>query len=170
MGNPVAECRRRSPSEVLGGSDKVDEYPFIRYLALSKDLDGPMPYTGTELEKNREMLASLSPDQVMEMYRIEREAIARYNGTIDELEAAIGVLHVGYHLGWKPLVLIHNKRTLRKYEEILGINMRDQFPEEGPSAERSMGYKVAKRIGSFWKAVSGELKDEELKQQRREVV
>lgn len=129
-----------------------------------------MPYTGAELEKNRARLAELTPDQVQELYRIEREAFASFKGTFDELEAAIGMLRLGYHLGWKPLALIHNKRTLRKYEEILGISIRELFPEEGPSADRSQGYKIAKRIGSFWKAVSGELKDDELKVQRRELL
>lgn len=127
-----------------------------------------MPYTGTDLDKNRSILAELTAEQVQEMYRIEREAFARFKGQFDELEAAIGMLHLGYHLGWRPLVLIHNKRTLRKYEEILGINVRELFPEEGPSADRSQGYKIAKKIGNFWKAVSGELKDEELKALRRE--
>jgi len=128
-----------------------------------------MPYTGPQLEKNRTMLAELTPDQLWQMYQIEREAFARFNGLIDEFEAAVGMFHLGHHTGWKPLVLIHNKRTLKKYEDILGIKVREYFPDEGPSAERSLGYKIAKKLGNFWKAVSGELKDEELKSQRREL-
>lgn len=76
---------------------------------------------------------------------------------------------LGDHLGWKPLVLIHNKRIIRKHEEILGISIREFFPEEGPSAERSLGYSIAKKTGNFWKAVSGEIKSDELKAQRREL-
>lgn len=117
--------------------------------------------------RNLNRLAPLSQEEVWRLHQIEREAIARFRGTFDELEAALGVLHLGQHLGWKPLVLIHNKRTLRKYEEILGINFREFFPEEGPSADRSLGYDLAKKIGNFWKAVSGEVKSDELKAQRR---
>ncbi|MBL8445824.1 MAG: hypothetical protein JNJ44_00235 [Zoogloeaceae bacterium] len=51
----------------------------------------------------------------------------------------------------------------------MGKPIRELFPEEGPSAERSIGFKIAKKIGNFWKAVSGEVKDEELKTQRREL-
>lgn len=120
-------------------------------------------------KKNLHDLAPLTQDQVWEMYEIERKAFAKFSGNFDELEAAIGMLHLGYHMGWKPLVLIHNKRTIRKYEEILGINVREMFPEEGPSWDRSIGYSIAKKIGNFWKAVSGELKDDELKAQRREI-
>ena len=128
-----------------------------------------MPLTPAEFRKNLSRLADLNQDQVWEMYQIERKALARFSGQLDEFEAAVGMMHLGYHLGWKPLVLIHNKRTIRKYEEILGINVREMFKDEGPSAERSLGYSVAKKLGNFWKAVSGELKDDQLRQQRREL-
>lgn len=128
-----------------------------------------MPLTTAQLHKNMARLASLTKDQVWEMYQIERNAFAKFHGMIDEYEAAVGMMHLGYHVGWKPLVLIHNKRTIRKYEEILGIDIREMFPEEGPSAERSRGYSIAKKLGNFWKAVSGELKDDSLRTQRREL-
>ena len=128
-----------------------------------------MSLTPAEIRKNLHRLADLNQDQVWAMYQIERNALARFKGQIDEFESAIGMLHLGYHVGWKPLLLIHNKRTLRKYEEILNINIREQFPEEGPSAERSYGYVLAKKLGNFWKAVSGEVKDDDLKAQRREL-
>ncbi len=128
-----------------------------------------MSLTPAEIRKNLHRLADLSPDQVWAMYQIERNALARFKGQIDEFESAVGMLHLGHHVGWKPLVLIHNKRTLRKYEEILNINIREFFKPEGPSAERSYGYVLAKKLGNFWKAVSGEIKDDDLKAQRREL-
>ena len=98
------------------------------------------------------------------------EIAARFQGQFDELEAAVGMYLVGRLVGWKVLVLIHNKRTIRKYEEILGINVREEFPEEGPFADKSIALNLVKKLGSFWKAVSGELKDNELKEKRRELV
>ncbi len=97
------------------------------------------------------------------------EISARFQGDFSELEAAIGMFMLGRLVGWKVLVLIHNKRTIRKYEEILGINVREDFPEEGPFADKSIALNVVKRLGSFWKAVSGELKDDELRDRRREL-
>jgi hypothetical protein len=95
---------------------------------------------------------------------------ANFQGQFPDLEAAIGMYMVGRLLGWKVLVLIHNKRTIRKYEEILGgINIREEFDEEGPFAEKSVGLAVVKKIGSFWKAVSGEVKDDELRDRRKEL-
>lgn len=128
-----------------------------------------MSLTPAEVRKNMSRLAALTQEQVWEMHQIERNAFAKFHGQIDEYEAAVGMMHLGYHVGWKPLVLIHNKRTIKKYEEILGISIREMFPEEGPSNERSLGYKVVKQLGSFWKAVSGELKSDELREQRREL-
>lgn len=98
------------------------------------------------------------------------EITARFAGDLSELEAAIGMYMVGRLVGWKVLVLIHNKRTIRKYEEILGINVREEFQEEGPFADKSFALNIVKNLGSFWKAVSGELKNDELKERRRELV
>lgn len=44
--------------------------------------------------------------------------MASFHGDLEDLEAALGMLRLGQHLGWKVLVLIHNKRTIREYEEI----------------------------------------------------
>ena len=126
-----------------------------------------MPLTEKEIRKNRLALAPFDSERLEQLSKIEREAFARFTGLFDELEAAIGMLRIGDHIGWKPLVLIHNKRTVRKYEEILGIEIRGFFPEEGPSVHRSRGYVIAKKIGNFWKAVSGAIKDDDLKAERR---
>ncbi len=96
-------------------------------------------------------------ERANELQRIEREAIANFTGSFDDLELALGILHLGDYLGWKPLVLIHNKRTVRKIEEVLNISLRDFFPPEGVMAERSVGYLFAKKINKFWKVVSGDI-------------
>lgn len=93
-----------------------------------------------------------------ELTRIEREAFANFYGQFDDLELALGILRAGDYLGWRPLVLIHNKRTIRKAEDILGINIREFFPPEGECADRSIGYSIAKGLSNFWKAVSGDIK------------
>jgi len=101
-------------------------------------------------------MATLTDAQRREIERIEREALLHFEGSFVDIERAIGMLHLGHHFGWKPLVLMHSKRTIAKYEEILGIAFRDVFPDEGPSASRSVAYKLAVRVSNFWKAVSGE--------------
>lgn len=77
---------------------------------------------------------------------------------IDELESALGMYMIGFHFGWKVLYVIHSKKTIRKYEEILGISVRDAFDEFGPDADRTNAYKITQAVSSFWKMVSGEEK------------
>ena len=103
-------------------------------------------------------MPSRTLEREAELIRIEREAFASFQGQFDDLELALGILRTGDYLGWRPLVLIHNKRTIRKVEDILGINFREFFPPEGSSANRSLGYKLAKQLTNFWKAVSGDTK------------
>ena len=107
--------------------------------------------------KNKSLLARLTKEQSDELNEIELDAIARFDGNISTLISALGFLRLGYQVGWKVLVITHNKRTVRKYEEILRIDIKELFPDEGPGAERSLGLEVAKKIGNFWKVVSGDI-------------
>src|SRR5438045_3248125 len=88
-----------------------------------------------------EKLAKLAPAQKAELDRIEADAIANFDGVLDDLEAALGVLRMGHHFGWKVLYIIHSKATIRKYGKILDMKLREIFPEEGPSSYRSYGYR-----------------------------
>ena len=103
-------------------------------------------------------LAELTPEQIEQLQHIENKAITNFSGTLDELESALGMFRMGHHFGWRVLYLVHSKKTIRKYEDILDIKIRDIFPEEGPSAERSIGLALAKKASNFWKVVSGEIK------------
>lgn len=91
----------------------------------------------------------------------ERDMITRaikdFSGYMPTLEGAIGCYFAGKELGWKPMLLMHEKRTIKKYEEILGINFREELPEEGRWAKKSMGWEASKKISNFWKAVKGEI-------------
>lgn len=108
------------------------------------------------IKKNLAKLKPLSAEKLKQLQEIELLAIAKFSGQLDELESAIGFLRMGFQFGWKPLAIIHSKKTFRKYEQILDINARELFPEETPTSERSMGYAVAVKLSKFWKVVSGE--------------
>jgi hypothetical protein len=110
--------------------------------------------------KNLLRMSPRTLEREAELLRIEREAIANFEGYIDELESALGMLRSGDYWGWRVLVLIHNKRTIRKYEDILNIKIKDFFNDTGSQTHRSRGYILAKKIGNFWKAVSGDIKIE----------
>ena len=95
------------------------------------------------------------------------EAIKHHQGGIDIVEQAVGMYLVGRHFGWRVLYLVHSKRTIRKYEEILGIKVQEEFPEVGTDADRSVAWLAAKKVSNFWKAVSGDVRLEV--EDRREI-
>lgn len=111
--------------------------------------------------KRRVHIPPLSPAEAYELMKNLDEVVRRFDGQFDELENALGMMLIGRLVGWKLLVLIHNKRSIRKYEEILGIKIREAFPEEGPLTHKSAAYEVIKKLGNYWKAVSGEAKVED---------
>jgi hypothetical protein len=59
------------------------------------------------------------------------------------------MLRVGHHLGWKVLYAVHSKRTIREYEDILGIEVRELFNETGPSARRSIALGLSEKFSNF---------------------
>jgi len=109
-------------------------------------------------KKNVGILEKRTPKRSNRLVQIELDAIARFGGQAKELESALGMLRLGDHLGWKPLLMIHDKKTIRKYEDILDIEIREFFEEEGPSARRSVGYYLATKTKKFWKVIRGEVK------------
>jgi hypothetical protein len=118
-------------------------------------------------KSKEEKLAKLSPAQRAQLDEIEAGAIADFQGDLDELESALGMLRMGHHFGWKVLYIIHSKRTIRKYEEILTggakspVLIRELFDATGPSSYRSNGYRLTEGLSNFWKVVSGDTKIEE---------
>lgn len=106
----------------------------------------------------KERLAKLTVAQQLQLQEVIDRTIRDGNGLLDELESALGMLLIGHHFGWKVLYLIHSKKTIRKYEEILGIKVREHFPERGPSSPRSVGLAFADKASNFWKVVSGDIK------------
>ncbi len=105
-----------------------------------------------------ERIHQLTPAQEAQLRQIEEAAIIKFKGDLNLLESALGMLRMGHHFGWRVLYLIHSKQTIRKYEDILGVRIRDIFEETGPSSYRSIGFNLAERCSNFWKVVGGEIK------------
>ena len=91
-----------------------------------------------------------------EIIRRADKAFKPFAGDLGEYESAIGMMILGRHLGWKVLLLIHDKKTIAKYEEILKMNIREDFPAEGSLADKSIAWVAVKKLSNFWKAVKGE--------------
>jgi hypothetical protein len=116
--------------------------------------------TEAQYKKNLSRLANLSKLDLEELQKVETEAIASFKGDISTLSSAIGFLRLGHHVGWRVLVMAYHKATIKKYEDILSIDIRTFFAEEGPSSERSIGLTLAKKLNKFWDIVRGQEKIE----------
>jgi hypothetical protein len=101
-------------------------------------------------------VAKLPDEKVVRSMKVIQDAVRRFSGDIDDLESAIGMYMLGHYMGWKVLVLVHSKRTIRKYEKILNIVVRDEFEDQESQTSRSLAWSAAQTVSNFWKAVSGE--------------
>ena len=102
-----------------------------------------------------------SKEEALRHYRFMEAAILTRRPAgfqIDELESALGMYMLARHFGWKVLYLVHSRKTIKKYEEILGIKLSEHFEEFGPDADRTNAKKAIDLVTNFWKLVSGEEK------------
>lgn len=98
------------------------------------------------------------------------DLIVNFEGDFSELESALGMYMVGRLVGWKVLVLLHNKRTIAKYEKILGnMNIREEFEPVTEFSNKSVAFDIVTKLGNFWKGVNGEYDNDELRNRRREL-
>ena len=89
---------------------------------------------------------------------IINKAIDKFHGDSSQLESAIGAVIVGQHVGWKVLMLIHSRSTLKNYSAILGVHdIRKLMPPTGPLSHRSLAWRVVENTKNFWKVVRGEI-------------
>ena len=98
-----------------------------------------------------------SPQEAAELVKIADLAIKEFEGALTSWKRPSGCCSAGARSAGKSLLLIHDKKTIRKYEEILGINVREFFPEVGPWAHKSIAWKLVQKVTNFWKAVSGDI-------------
>ncbi len=147
----VGPGRPRSRARRAGGAagrsarlfDKVNSSPLTRALGAD-DMSDDKP-------------AKFKPLSTTEIETFEN-VITNFKGQLSDLESAVGAYIVARRFGWKVLYLGHDKRTIRRYEKVLGFRIRDTVPPLGDQGERSLAWRLACDLSNFWKAVSGEMK------------
>ena len=97
----------------------------------------------------------MSPSEIA---KLVSSLLSSFEGDAAQLQRAIGFLYFCNEFGWRPCVVIHTKVTIRSYEAVLGLSIREVFPEFTKSSGRSVGYLAAMESGSFWRVVSGDIK------------
>ena len=97
---------------------------------------------------------SLSNKELVELID---SGIHKFYGDTRTLSNAIGYLMIGRQIGWKPVLLMYDRKSIKNYEGILGFDSKDVMPEIGEFARKSVAWKAVQKVTNFWKAVKGEI-------------
>jgi len=85
--------------------------------------------------------------------------IRSYSGDTADLSNAIGFHFIGLFFGWRYLYMIHGKKTVKKYEQVLDIKVSKEFDPISTESCRSEGLnRVFDKQLNYWKVVSGDIK------------
>ena len=112
-------------------------------------------YTPLLLNHNyAQTMTSLTEKQLVELMN---KAVKKYSGDSRKLANAIGYLVIGRNFGWKIMLLMHDRKSIKAYEEILAIDSKAVMPEIGLMAKKSIAWEAVQKVTNFWKAVKGEI-------------
>jgi hypothetical protein len=84
-----------------------------------------------------------------------KESFRQYKGDLRVFASAVGAFYLGMMLGWRPLMIIHNPKTFKRYEKILNMSFRDVMPETTDLSDRNYGYRAVQNAGNYWDVVRG---------------
>jgi len=82
------------------------------------------------------------------------KAWENYEGQVDVLESAVGALFIGRMIGYDALRFLHMYKTLRKYEQILGVSFKELLPARTADSRRMTAIVLADKFRQVWKAVA----------------
>lgn len=82
-----------------------------------------------------------------------------YQGDLRTLSNAIGYLMIGRQFGWRPMLLMYDRKSVKNYENLLKFDSKLVMPEIGPLAKKSIAWIAVQKVTNFWKAVKGEIPD-----------
>lgn len=78
----------------------------------------------------------------------------KYEGSTEVIESAIGALIVGRLAGYDALRMVHSWKTLKNYEEKLGVSFKEILNATTPDTDRIGGIRRAKKFKALWRALA----------------
>src|SRR5688500_1620104 len=97
-----------------------------------------------------ESIKLIGEDDIMTICKAWKD----YEGSVEVVEAAIGALIVGRLVGHDGLRVLHSWKTLRNYEEILGVKFKELLPPNTRDSDRINGVRWAKKFTALWRALA----------------
>jgi len=105
-----------------------------------------------------------------EFIEFTEETIKNFSGQFDTLYSALGALLVGRYFGWRVLKLTLSPTTYSKYKKVLGIDYKDELEPLGFYSHKSLGLKLANKIGNFWDIVQGRSNQKIGNKEKRKII
>lgn len=78
------------------------------------------------------------------------ERIRTFKGLGTTLESAVGAYVLGNVYGWRAVFMMHNQKTVARYNKILGFRIQDVCPEYTKFSDRFFAIRAARKASSFW--------------------
>jgi len=103
-------------------------------------------------------MVTLSDEEKLEVFNQIEKRFDKFKGNVHEFESAAGALIVGQYVGWKVLLLMHDRKTIKKYGDHLDIDYKDWMEPIGKRADKSIAWNLMKKVEDFWKVIKGEIK------------
>lgn len=79
--------------------------------------------------------------------------IRDFHGQSNDLGNALGAFMLGKYYGWKPIMLMYSRASIRKYEKILGMNFKERLPEEGELVHKLKAYRFLRDTKAYWDTI-----------------
>jgi hypothetical protein len=104
--------------------------------------------------------ASFTPEQLQKIIPIIEKEAGEFQGQLDDLYQACGLLLLGQLYGWRVMRLISSRSNWRmamklfsKYDE--NSELRALMPEFGPMHPKSVGLQLVGDMSHFWNVIKG---------------
>ena len=82
------------------------------------------------------------------------EVTGKFDGQLDHLYEAIGMIITGRLLGWRVMRLVSSGRCWRMATKLFG-DPKQLMPERGKYYDKSVGMKIIDTTGGYWDVISG---------------
>lgn len=92
-----------------------------------------------------------------EMLELIEKVSDEYTGQCDDLAAAVGILVLSRLFGWRVMRLVSSRRHWQVATKAFG-DIKKLTPERGKLARKSIGLKLADKLGDYWDLISGKKK------------
>ena len=86
-----------------------------------------------------------------ELVALIENSFDRFEGSADGWESAVGMMFLGKYMGWKIVHLVHSQATVKKYEKILGIDVKTDFDPTTDASRRSNAGRLSRVFPTFGK-------------------